>query len=377
MDEKIQILLNSKKNINSVDKNTFGRIELTGSKNNFNELNITKIASASDVFYQEREENENYRVYGRIEYFSLLNGIKSTYNNVDDLFYKVDTNVQNIYNSFDFYLVKPSTTFTRIGTTNRYIRKMEVISTPSNFDIFNAGFTNNLFGDDVYSFVVNNDIDISGYLDGLGMPLTDIYLYPRYLANINVSEMIKEITWDTNGVGQNQPLTSTKLNLGDLVNGDIVEFDKEEYQQTIYSSQQYNIETKFTAEPVTTIYWNYNPFIPIKLRYFSSNLNKANKLTTSHDQLERIPKYAIKVNDLEENYIWRNILPQGSYDPITNEGVNYPFINKKRYVFITPIVDIIPDMLNSRTFDILKYGNPSISNLSPTTDVNNIGKPCQ
>ncbi len=378
MDDRIEILLNSKKNIDSVNKQVYGRVEFESNKIIFNELDITNITSASDVFNQEREETQEYRIYGKFEYLSLLNGIKTDYDNLDNLFIKSGTTIQTIYNSFDFYLVRPSTGFTNIPNSTNYIRNMEIIATPENFDIFNSGFGNNVYGDNTYSFIINKDIDVSNYLDYFGMPLTDIYLYPKYKIN-GSKETLYETKWVTT-TGLTRELTSTQLlKIGDIVNGDIVSYNLEEYSQVIIENQKYLIRTYFSSGSGTTVYWTYNPFIQIKLRYFSSDLSKANKLTTSYEQVNKIPEFAIQIPN-QENYVWREIIKQGNFDPFTNEGVDYPFVNKKRYLFLTSIIDVIPDMTNSATISTLgniKYGTPIENNTSPSTDVNDIGKPCQ
>ena len=70
----------------------------------------------------------------------------------------------------------------------------------------------------------------------------------------------------------------------------------------------------------------------------------------------------------------------GNFDPITDVGVDYPFINKRRYIFNTIILDIIPDMSISETYNAfknLKYLDPNNNFINPIIDVNNIGKPCQ
>jgi len=63
---------------------------------------------------------------------------------------------------------------------------------------------------------------------------------------------------------------------------------------------------------------------------------------------------------------------------LSNLGVDYPFVNKKRYLFSTIVLDIVPDLTDANTlaaFNEIKYPAPSKINAAPT-DLNNIGKPC-
>ena len=127
-----------------------------------------------------------------------------------------------------------------------------------------------------------------------------------------------------------------------------------------------------------TLQWKYNPFIPIRLRYFGSSLNQANTGTTSYAQALSIPYYATSIGN--GNYVWKDILPQGYIDPITNLGVDYPFVNKKRYLFSTIILDIVPNLNDPYTLGIfseINFDLPTILNTKPNSDLNNIGKPCQ
>jgi len=51
-----------------------------------NEYNIRNVLSATEVFDAEREANEVYRIYGCIEWMSLLNGITPDYEHLEDFF---------------------------------------------------------------------------------------------------------------------------------------------------------------------------------------------------------------------------------------------------------------------------------------------------
>ena len=101
-----------------------------------------------------------------------------------------------------------------------------------------------------------------------------------------------------------------------------------------------------------------------------------------------IPDYAIMLES-SGKYIWREILPQGYIDPLTGEGVDYPFFNKRRYLFAPIILDVYPNLSieswekNQNTINVfneISYSkNATEINTTPINDeqLNNIGKPCQ
>ena len=66
MNNNTEILLNSLKNVNSVNVDTYEKIELSNKRALINEYDIRNIVSATDIFDAEREANEIYRIYGKI-----------------------------------------------------------------------------------------------------------------------------------------------------------------------------------------------------------------------------------------------------------------------------------------------------------------------
>ena len=93
MDNNTQILLNSLKNVNSVNVDNYEKIELSNKRALINEYDISNIISATDIFDAEREANEIYRIYGKIEYISLLNGLNNFIFKISRFFYAIITGV--------------------------------------------------------------------------------------------------------------------------------------------------------------------------------------------------------------------------------------------------------------------------------------------
>jgi len=388
MDIQNQILLNSYKNVDSVITDSFIKIELSNKSSKLIEYDITNILSATDIFDAEREANENYRIYGKIEYLSMLNGLKNQYTEVEDFFLPQNTDNKNILNSFEFYLVKPTTGYTEIiSDSNNYLRYFEVIATPNDFELFPAGFGDNVFGEQNYCFIFNKDFDISLYYDNFNFPLVELFLYAKYIPKGNgfttpSPENLYYSYWNPlTGIKSNIPLNTNSLNIGDKVYGDLITYNKPEFKQTVYSGQTYYIRTPYndSNNQLKNIVWKYNPFLSFRLRYFSNDLYSVNTGSTTYELTTSIPIYAT-FDEFSGNYVWRDILAQGYIDPISNVGVDYPFINKKRYLFSNIILTIVPDLTDTNTnnvFNKIKITTDTLNVIPIIDNLNDLGKPCQ
>lgn len=539
MDNKVEILLGSQKNINSVNADNYNKIELTNNVSEITEFSINDVVNSTEVFDAERESNEVYRIYGRIEYLSLLNGLKGFERILNDFFNPQSSgDSKNIFNSFDFYLVAPSpytgVTYTNFSNTNKYRRSFRVIAGKDDFELYPAGFTNNVYGEQVYAFNFKSDFDVSDYFDKLGFPLTELFLYAQY--RVSGDDQMSYTTWSTidGGVPSKITLNTVDQVVGDYVVrnnntkiNDIVEFISEEYYQALVDPQIFYIRTSYKQGSTTKwLEWSYNPFIPFRLRFLDSvvstaklseivesttfldvyavssptteiNLTKstAQILRKSSDSIEKwdssstpnftwnalagelvftipapitydinfrtqiylpngndkyiaeiymeeyrvglfswneipntrrkflttnsiqtihitrtysagdsiriktnlipnpdkrmmfeIPDYALMLTS-EGKYVWREILPEGYIDPLTGVGVDYPFLNKRRYLFSPIIFDIVPnlneddDFKHQNTLDVfseISYSKYATNiDITPLTELNNIEKPCQ
>jgi len=417
MDKNIEILLNSQKNIASVNVDTYDKIELSNTVSEIMEYDVNEALNSTEVFDAEREANPIYRIYGRIEYLSLLNGIKTGYPTgykyIEDFFNPQYTgNSKNIFNSFKFYLVKPATGYTQIfngstGTTH-YIRYFEVIATPNDFELYLAGFANNVYGEQTYAFSFKKDFDVSQYFDNFGFPITELFLYAQYVLDKNGSNFWETMKytkqWTSGGIVDRDIFSPPiSLNIGDHIKtatgakiGDLIDYQKSEFIQTQVSGQTIYIETPYLYKWVIvhnppplpdifvyfprTLIWKFNPLIPLRLRYLANELNSANTGSTSYDVVSSIPSYATKI-DNDGNYVWREIVPQGYTEPLTGLGVDYPFLNKRRYLFATIILSVMPDLTDNQTlleFQQIWYSRNAVNkDITPQGDLNNIEKPCQ
>jgi len=284
MNNKVEILLGNQKNINSVNVDNYERFELTKKESRITEFNVNDVVNATEIFDDERENNSIYRIYGRIEYLSLLNGLKSSYNKLVDFFNPQKTgNTKTIFNSFDFYLVTPADSdYTNISNTNNYKRSFKVLTNKDDFEIYNAGFTNNVFGDQVYIFSFKSDIDVNNLYDVFGFPITELFLYVQYKKS--GTETLSFIKWSTSTGNKSKATLDFKtLNVGDIVEtnasyniNDIVEYNKNEFLQEQIDNQKFYIKTNYLDGSTTkTLEWSYNPFISFRLRYLDSVLSTA------------------------------------------------------------------------------------------------------
>lgn len=390
MDKILEIQLGEYKNINSVNVDLHEKLFLKNKSANILEYDIRNVLSVTEVFDAERQANEIYRIYGNIEWLSILNGLREDYNALSDFFLPFYSppgeshSFKNLLNSFEIYLVRPSTVFTAVTTTdNEYIRYFEVIATLNEIELYNAGFSKNIFNEQKYGFNLNIDIDISDYIDGLGFPLTELFLYFQYIPkenDENIPEEMQRIVWNNNsGLPNVVSYAPTQLSIGDRIIGNKILLNKLNYSQELLQNQIYYISTPYSsAGNIERLIWYYNPFVPLRLRYFNNEIKRANTGSTSYEVRNSIPYYAISISD--GNYVWREILPQGYIDPITSNGVDYPFINGKRYLFSNIVLDIVPsldDFNTGNVFSEIKLNNPTVLNTRPITDLNDIGKPCQ
>jgi hypothetical protein len=392
MDNQLEILLNKYKNIHAINTDMYGKISLTNNVNEINEYDIRNVISATNVFDIERSEHEIYRIYGRIEYMSLLNGLKNNYTSFEDFFLPVYSgNSKNILNSFDFYLVRPTDSgnthiITGSSTNNStitYNRFFKVIATPDQFELFPIGFSNNVFGEQTYSYNFNVDINISEYLDEFGFPITELYLYAQYKnASIPVETLFAK-QWSNTGVISTPQITTKALynselaqSLNNVKYGDIIDYSKLKFLQVQLYPEQFYITTPYNGG---RLMWKYNPFIPLRLRYFTNSLYTANISGASYSQVQSIPYYATNIDG--GNYVWRNIMLEGYFDPITGLGTNNPFVNDRRYSFASLLLDVMPDLGDEETlkaFSEVWYGRNAYKySITPISNINNIGKPCQ
>lgn len=374
MDIQKKVQLGEKKFEEAVNVDYYQQLSLGNEKKTLIEYDIKNVLDVSEVFNNERQQTESYRIYGRIEYLSLLNGLKNNYIDLADFFTPTTSNSKNLLNSFDWYLLKPATGYTSLGN-DRYVRNFEVLTKVSDFDIYKSGYFVNIYNEQQYLFNFKKDFDVDGLLDALHFPITDLYLYPIYKKSVSPVEILQRLTFPS---GTKTTLTYTSLNIGDIISGDVIEYNIEDYSYTVLSAQTYYITCPYVDSGSMELVFKYNPFIKIPLRVFSSEVEKINISGTSYEDKTLIPYYAIPSEENDGNYIWRDILPKGFFDPIDGQGVNFPFVNQKHYVFNNYLLSVIPDLTHTNTntvFSNIKYNSNELLYNNVNT-LSNLGKLC-
>lgn len=374
MDIQKIVQLGEKKYVDAVNVDYYQQISLGNEKKPIIEYDIKNVLDVSDTFNNERQQTEIYRIYGRFDYMSILNGLKNDYSELTDFFSPVKIDSKSIY-SYNWYLLQPSG-YTSIGG-DKYIRKFKVIAEYNDFDIYKSGYFVNIYNEQQYLFNVKNDVNVGGQLDSLHFPITDVYLYPLYLKTSNGNGDIESIERLDFPTGNKVTLTDTGYTIGDIVYGDLVEYDSENYTYEIVSAQTYYVTCPYDFNSNQLVF-KYNPFTKISLNVFSSEVEQVNVSGTSYEEISRIPYYAIPSTNNDGNYIWRDILPKGYFDAIDGQGVNFPFVNQRHYVFNNYLLSVIPDLSHTNTaqvFSEIKYGNNQLL-YNKTDTLNNLGKIC-
>jgi len=386
----MNIQLGSHKSIDSINVDNNNIIGLTNKIRNFEDFELNLFANSSEIFENEYDLTEKYRLYGSIEYISILNGleIKTLYRKSDLFkpFYDLkdyDKKYYDIFNSFDIYVVIPTKYNISLGN-NKYIRQFEVVCKPEDIVIQNVGFDNNVYGDKGYYFQINNDVDLKYFdvnediekikyetYENFNYPITDFYLYFKFKdffgANIMYNNWLNNPTKSI--------LTQNNINIGDYIYGDVVEINPENFSKEIIKNQTYyfnlSVEDKIMVN-------KYNPFLPIKIKKYSEELHTENINNTSYIDINQIPEYAFNI-DNSGNYVWRTLNNVSNYID-ENNVVNTPFINNRKYLFNKLLLNTVPDISDLDTkilFDEIITPNKFLFiNNTPTNDINKLGKTC-
>ena len=383
MDEKIR--LSQFDNVDATNQDMYQSMGLSVNEEEIIEFDIRNVLDVTAVYEAERQLSNVYRLYGEAEYLSPLNAMITGYTQQTDFFttFPRSADTKSILTDFKFYLLAPTTAYTALitgDTGGTYIKDYEVISEIDNLEIYNAGYSVNVFGEQQHTWDFNLDFDLFERYDGLGFPLTHLYLYAQYQTQNNGDgdpESLSGKTYDSSGNPSTGLTASTTLTIGDVVTGDVIEWNKYLYTQETLTEQEYYISTPYSGNTLALI-WRYSPIIPIEIRVFEDNVQRTNISGTSYEETTSIPPFATKVDD-EGNYVWRLLQDIGFVDPLTKIGVNYPFINKRHYVFNNIVIPVKPNLDDANTalvFEEITFDPNQFISSQPNSDIENVGKLC-
>lgn len=346
-----KIILSTERFSNSPEVDYFQMIDLKSkSKNILNDTNVNNI-DLSELFNQERENSFKYRLIGRIEYLSILNNLKKNYTKISDLFsrYIKNEEVKNIFNTFKVYLVYKSDSYIDLGN-NKFKETYNIISELEDFQIYNCGFSTNIFYEQNYLYNFNIDFDLKNIVDYFNKPITEIFLYFDYQIDILKNEVLikkdyNQFSNQSNNININQT-TNTNYSVDDLITGNLVLKEDSEFNEEIINEQIHKIKLIIGNNEIQ---FKFNPFIKIDLREYNDTIYYGN-INGNTKNIVKIPDYAKPVGDITKgNVIWKEILPHGFIDPISGAGFNYPFINGIHYIYTNNIFAIQPDVSNLNT----------------------------
>ena len=389
-DEKYQ--LNEEKNVDAVNRDFNQKIEFDSKQQTIIEYDIKNVLDVATTFENERQGTDTYRIYGSIEYISVLNGIPTGYTSYLDFFDPQTGITKSFLNDYKVYLVKPygfydntisgQTGFTKLDN-NLYIKNFEIITELENFEIYNAGYDKNLFSEQRYSFDFNIDINLTDQYDGLYFPISDLFLYVEYQTKNNGDgdpETMSGKTYDNSGNTIITGFTATTLNVGDVLPlGDVIEYDKLAFKQTVVNTQEYYINTPCDSGGTDiNLIWKYDPFVQIQLNVFNDEIELVNTTGTSYEEKSSVPIYATPIDDVG-NVVWRDLQQKSFFDPLTGEGTAFPFVNQRHYVFDNYMIKVIPDLNDPTTdqvFTEIKFGDNELLSIQPITKATNFGDPC-
>lgn len=286
-------------------------------------------------------------------------------------------------------------------TSIYYIRKHKILTNNSNSDVTKMGFERNPFpiekqleysgltpnnqqrisvkdGSQTVAFSFDKDIDINGLRDNLDRPLTELFVTilnrgymgwfnnPYYGSNTtgiqvgweyNFLENEVDDWWKLNNIHNRDEIESLSypfngeeffynkaLNIGDVIMGDICEFNEYEQKETkvsdIYHKISFNPQI-FDNSSSNTLPdgYAYKPHYSIKIREFSDYVEFGDK-----DKVDLIPDYSF-FSKYDNQWRWRDLYPYGTVDSDGN-GVDLPFLNGAHYAFRDIIFLQTPIMRN-------------------------------
>lgn len=241
-----------------------------------------------------------------------------------------------------------------------YFRKFRKIKLNNNDSIKSrVGFSKTIFRDNIEQILFNTDIDVSGLVDNLNRPLTEIYvtfiknnneglftniksgLEMPFISNLNNFTNVSDIHRIHNGntipIQTHSPLESNvNINFNEFF-GDVVEYNRLEVKEKVLGEVNYRFNTNnrqnggnitVDGSPLNMGQrqegYYYKAHHRIKIRQMSTYIEQGDESS------DIIPIYAEDLGD--GRFLWRDILDIGYSDDI-NELLDYPFLNSHHYLY--------------------------------------------
>jgi hypothetical protein len=296
-------------------------------------------------------------------------------------------------------------------TSEYYVRRHRVLTTPESSVLVNCGYEQNIFktvakferepftpnenaristkeGSQTYTLSFNSDIDINNLVDNQGRPITQLFYttvwrgYFGYTKNLKQgwdfnlqldptlntpttwwtqSNSFSDVSISTSTYTVPPPLGTNPLgapynfiytntpNVGDILDGDLCEWN--DYEQQEYELATYYHKIRFNEEIFTTSAGlPNNPFGYYYQPHYGINLRDYS------DYLEEAePKTTVGIPDyayFSENrniFVWRDLYDYGYIDS-TGVGTNWPFMNGRHHLYKNITFRIIPEGSNYKEY---------------------------
>lgn len=165
----------------SEDINTSTDLTQTGKP--LDDYDIIKLLKVSEQFIKEQQTSRKFRLHGTVNLISQLNNKPKTWDTLevtDSAMPRLKSNYA-MDTEFDFYVGYTKEFVPVFGTGSSYYqRKIKLLSQLNAVDVFSCGFSQNIFQEKVYNYVIENEVDITElYSTGLpaSCPVTELFIY--------------------------------------------------------------------------------------------------------------------------------------------------------------------------------------------------------
>jgi hypothetical protein len=209
-----------------------------------------------------------------------------------------------------------------------YVKVLEVIDVIDEVD--NCGFSKNFLNRQVKSFFLNRNLNLGGYTNNKGEPLTDIYIgiiknsptNPNEYLTVesHFSDFIDHVSHDDGleMINDTRVSLNKKTKVGDTFYYRVCEHTTESLTEVELAP----IHHRFIH---SNVLFNYNPFYKTNIKLKSPYIEDGDANVTS------VPPYAVYSRQ-KEKYIWRDIFDTGVADEDGNV-IDFPYMNDALYVF--------------------------------------------
>lgn len=230
------------------------------------------------------------------------------------------------------------------GTPSEYyMREFSIISV-NDYEVYKGGFSSSIYSDtsdhkigtanDTWLFHFNNDINLANLISHKDGFVDELYFCMMKRAgekNYNFTDVTSH--WDFkvkegNLSNKIQTISNRVIgSLGTIKSGnyiaDIVEYNRYEIMEKVISKVNFRFTTDVTNDENG---YYYDPFRRLYTRRFSIN----RETYPNKDEIEGVSSnYEI----YPDNSIgWRDLLPNGVFEDGDN-GVDYPFVNNRHYIY--------------------------------------------